>query len=94
VSEIRWEEPPTRGPGERGHHIGWAELGPVLVARTGEWALVVTYDKPEPARSMAYLIRKGRVAKLAALGRFEATSRKVDGEYRIYVRFMGGGPDA
>lgn len=85
-----WEEPPpiegvTPFPKGQGKHFGIAKE---LMARPKEWAMIGTYGSRPSAAAMAHLIRKGGVAAYPA-GQFEAISRTVNREYRLYARYVG-----
>jgi hypothetical protein len=57
--------------------------------RPGEWAHINTYTTPGSAASCAQQINSGRLAAYAPAGSFEAKSRTVDGERRVYARYVG-----
>lgn len=59
-----------------------------LRARPGEWAHIGTRASAGSARQGAYQVR-GRNEAFAPAGAFEAASRTVDGEHRIYARYVG-----
>lgn len=72
-----------------------AAIAAQLRARPGEWAHVLTVASKATAGSTAHQIRTARLKPYAPVGAFEARSRKVDGEYRVYARFVGTSePDA
>lgn len=87
MSVIRWETPPA-AKGAQVHD--WAAIGAQLAAAPGRWALVAVCANGTVANSTAYNIRRGKYEPLMALGRFEAKSRTVDGEHRVYARYVGG----
>ena len=61
-----------------------------LRARPGEWALLGQYGTAGTMRQAAYEVRQGLNLAFAG-GGFEAQSRTMFGEHRVYVRFVGGG---
>jgi hypothetical protein len=88
VSEIVFEEPPQDGRRTSGRdHAGIARS---LKDRPGEWAKIYTSETSNPASTSAWQIRAGLLVPYRPAGAFEAVSRKVDGKYRVYARFVGG----
>ena len=63
-----------------------------LKARTGEWAWIV-YSSGKGALKAAGCIALGYWEAYAPAGDFEADHRKVDGQWRVYLRYLGDGPD-
>jgi hypothetical protein len=64
-----------------------------LRARPGEWALLGKYSTQGAMRQASYEIRIVRERKdrvFAPAGSFEAESRTMLGEHRVYVRYVGG----
>ncbi|MEU8756273.1 hypothetical protein AB0C88_37875 [Streptomyces chartreusis] len=64
-----------------------------LRSRPGSWALLGKFITPGAMRQHAYEIRTARDPKdqpFAPAGAFEAESQSVCGEYRVYVRYVGG----
>ncbi|MFJ9644988.1 hypothetical protein [Streptomyces sp. NPDC101206] len=57
--------------------------------RPGEWAHIDNKATRASAASTAYLIRTGGLRAYTPTGHYEATSRTVDGEYRVYARYIG-----
>lgn len=65
-----------------------------LRARPGEWALLGKYSTPGVMRQEAYHVRQALDPKdqpFTPAGAFEAESQSMCGEYRVYVRYVGGG---
>lgn len=91
---IIWEDPPPRPVNRLGgcppgrSRRDWYAIGAHLRDKPGEWARVTTAPSKTSASSIAGYINQGRNAVLRA--GFEATSRTVDDEYRVYVRYVGG----
>lgn len=81
---LTWETPPTthRGP-EAGKYV---EVFETLRGRPGEWARLDTGLKS--LASLSTPIKNGDLVGCEA-GEFEATTRTVDGESRLYVRYVG-----
>lgn len=88
MDEIRWEEPPapTRWGMPVANH---ADVAAKLRERPGRWAIVSVYSTHVSALSVAYQIRSGKLAAYRPKGAFEASARTVDGEHRVYARFVG-----
>lgn len=85
MNEIVFEEPPSRGP--RG---AWAyEVVRQLRANPDAWARVAAFDKAERASATAYAIKNGLNRAWGSKGDFEAAARKVEGEHRVYARYVG-----
>ncbi len=63
-----------------------------LRANMGEWALLGAAHSMGSAGQCAYMIRHGRQAGFSPAGSFEAESKTIFGEHRVYARFVG--PDA
>ena len=85
MSVIRWEDPPDKW----GKRNDWAGIGKALMSRPLHWAHVQTAVNGQTAGQMARHINAGKYSALAPLGRFEARSRTVDGEPRVYARYIG-----
>ncbi|MFF7837621.1 hypothetical protein ACFZC6_02110 [Streptomyces ossamyceticus] len=65
-----------------------------LRSKPGEWALLGKYSTPGTMRQEAYAVRQALDPKdqpFAPAGSFEAEARSVCGEFRVYVRYVGGG---
>jgi hypothetical protein len=92
MPDIVWEDPPEgRGPETR--LTKWAIIGAALRSRPGEWALVEVKPSAAIASSVARNIRLGLV-RVGQPGEFDATSRNIDGEFRVYARYVGGDSNA
>ncbi|MGW7785982.1 hypothetical protein CFC35_05460 [Streptomyces sp. FBKL.4005] len=88
MSEFRFEEPPADArTTKRGHdHF---KAAAALREQPGRWALIRTTPTSQAARSAAHQIRDGRINAYLPAGSFDATSRTVDGEFRVYARYIG-----
>lgn len=86
---ITFEPLPAFGSSRRGgaSHEAIAEQ---LRARPDEWAHILTFPTINSASSTAYSIRKATRKAWGPAGSFEAKSRTVDGEFRVYARYVGG----
>lgn len=89
---VRWQTPPdaVRGP-RPGYNnpIDWPAVLATLKANPDRWGIVAVLDDSRSAAQTAYMLRIGRLA--GARGqRFDATSRRVAGEYRVYARYVDG----
>lgn len=90
--EIAFEEPPARttGRGNGSPCLVWSEVAAELTRRPGEWARVAVLDCALAAGQYAIRVRNGSIEALAPYGRFDAKTRTVQGERRLYVRYLGG----
>jgi hypothetical protein len=62
-----------------------------LRARPGQWALLRVTDNGNAASSQAAHINRGGQLAYRPKGAFEAVCRKVDGQARVYIRYVGEG---
>lgn len=83
---IAWEEPP---PANHGRGPSHEPLAAALRAKPGEWAHVLTYDTSATSAMTAGHIRRGVGVAWRPAGAYEAASRKVNGENRVYARYVG-----
>lgn len=81
---MRWEGPPP----PRKYVQDWVEIAKALKARPGEWAMVGVYPHAGIASGHAHRLAHGGYKGLRA-GVIEAVSRTVDGEARVYARYVG-----
>lgn len=87
--KVAFEGPPPRGTTnwrQAGEHEAVAEK---LRAQPGEWAKVDKRENPRSSGNAAHAIRRGLIKAYQPSGTFEAKARKVDGEYRVYARYVG-----
>lgn len=87
---IRFDEPAHEPPRRVETRQAFADA---LRARPCEWALLGKYATASVMRQEAYAIRKVLDPKdepFAPAGSFEASARSMCGEYRVYVRYVGG----
>jgi hypothetical protein len=61
----------------------------VLRSCPGEWALLGRETTAGCARQKAYRLRHGALRQFPA-GQFETQSKAILGEFRVYVRYVGG----
>jgi hypothetical protein len=90
--EIAFEDPPARttSRGNGSPCLVWREVAAELTRRPGKWAKVAVLDCALAAGQYAVRVRNGSIEALAEFGRFDAKSRTVKGERRLYVMFLGG----
>jgi hypothetical protein len=69
-----------------------ATITAALRQTPGAWARIGTYRTPASAASMASMIRHGRRPAFGPEGTFEAAARTVDGQHRVYARYVGDTP--
>lgn len=87
---LRWEGPPPEVRANRAtYKTKWAAIAATLRQHPGEWAVIEAKATHNAASSTANAIRSG-VYRDMTRGEFEAASRAVDGEYRVYARYVGG----
>jgi len=82
-----WEDPPRRQSGGHGGRDAPA-VAADLKANRGQWAIFRTYSTRQSAGSDASQLKSGRY-HWAPKGSVEAVSRTVDGEFRVYARWVG-----
>lgn len=85
---LTFEDPPERSrvPGKRGKHL---EVAEELRSRPGEWAIISVYGTGASSAAMARHIEGGNVDAYEPAGTFEALARTVDGQARVYARYVG-----
>jgi hypothetical protein len=87
MSTLKFESPPpSRSASPKGHHI---EVAKELKERPGEWAIVGVYAHSGSSSAVARQLRAGLIPAYAPPGSFEAMARTIDGEARVYARFVG-----
>jgi hypothetical protein len=87
MSELRFEgPPPVRTASLKGRHIAAAKQ---LEERPGEWGIVGVYAHSGSASAVARQVRAGLIPAYAPPGTFEAKARTVNGEARVYARYVG-----
>ena len=90
TTSVRFDPPAPELPRRPESRDAFADA---LRARPGEWALIGAHPVAGSAGQAAYEISRAlglRNAPFAPAGTFEAQSRAVCGEHRIYVRYVGG----
>lgn len=85
MSGIVWAEPPL---GRHTRAFNYGAVADELRRRPKEWAIVRVMPNSGRSSVVASEINRGRIAALPA-GDFEAMARNVDGEYRVYARYVG-----
>ncbi|MFF9268597.1 hypothetical protein [Streptomyces rochei] len=88
MSEFRFEEPPAPRYGRPSSHT---EAAAKLRENPGKWGMVTICSTSGSSSSSARAIRKGVTKTWQPAGDFEAVARKVDGEHRVYARYMPDG---
>lgn len=81
-------DPPSSRSRQPGTGINY-DIAAKLRTRPGVWAHVRTFNSGQNAANYALLVRTGRVVAFTPSGTFEAVSRKVGDEQRVYARFVG-----
>ncbi len=82
---VRFEELPADGRKK----YDWAAIGAALKKRPQRWAVVMVCETQPLAGTHAKNVRRGVPSALRPLGIFEAVSRTIDGEHRVYARWVG-----
>jgi hypothetical protein len=85
MAELRFEPPAEPIPNTE----ICEEFAEKLKANMGEWALIGKCKTPGAANQRAYMFRHGQQKGFEPSGSFEAESRTLLGEHRVYVRYMG-----
>lgn len=91
MSIVRWEDPP---PADRARALNgrgqtpWRAIVAELAANRGRWALVSVCRSQSTAGSTALMIRRSMMPSFHGR-QFEAVARRVDGEFRVYARYVG-----
>ncbi len=80
---IRWEAPPEL----RGAAHDWPAITADLKTRPGDWALIMVCSTREIAATTARNVRESHYEALHG-DRYEAKARTVDGEFRVYARYL------
>lgn len=88
VSVLRWEDPPETPRAGRWRPVfDWYRIAAQLRDRPGQWALVLCGGHNS---NVAANVRDGSASvALRPAGAFDAKSVRADGEYRLYVRYVG-----
>lgn len=84
MSVISWEEPPVTSLKD------WVAIVAELRGQPRRWAHVATYGDSVMSGQIASQLRTGRINAAGPAGSVEAKAKKVDGEYRVYARYVGG----
>lgn len=85
MTGLRFEELPDR----TGYASKWRTISGELRARPGEWAVVAVVGDAGKSGTTAAAVKRGVYAGMPK-GEFEATARTVNGEHRVYARYIGG----
>ena len=92
---IRFEEPPP--PAHPRYAPRSRDVAPNVAAELkgakGDWALVKEFSEQRAgtARSAARVINQGTIPAYRPAGAFEAVTRTVDNQVRLYARYVGLG---
>lgn len=84
------DPPPSRQHGPRTNH---AHVAAALKAQPGRWAVVSVHGSPPAANTAACRIKSALTAAYQPARSFEAVARTVDGECRVYARYVGESSD-
>ena len=92
MTDLVFEEPPpaARGARHRSAHTGYAAQ---MREHPGQWARIVVANSRAAADSLAYQVKTGRLRAYLPSGSYEAVARTINGEHRVYARYIGEGGD-
>lgn len=82
-ADLIWEEPPVRT-----NHF---HIAATLRQNPGRWARIDKSYRNAGARNIVCRANNGELSAYAPAGDYEATSRCVEGQYWVYIRYLGGG---
>lgn len=88
---IGWEDPPPVVKDAGGSWVkvhDWESIAADLKSRPGRWAIATVCRNRGVASQVANAVRTGEYEVLRRQGPFEAVARQVDGEARVYARFL------
>ena len=91
---MRRERPFEPLPASFKPRTDWAAVAAQLREHPDAWAVVKVCRSRGNAATTAMRIRKGQIPLTCPAGHFDAESRLVDAEYRVYARYVGGGETA
>jgi hypothetical protein len=83
MSDIRWEDPPAGAP----YKGKWRDKLLPLMEHPKRWAILHTTAERKPADSLATNLRTGKA--MLPPGRWEFETHTVEGEHRVYARYLG-----
>lgn len=89
MNEFRFENPPVRMYGHRPVSPETLFAADTLRRHPGQWAMIRTAEKASTLSAASQGVKGGKPRCFSPAGAFESTLRKVDGEYRLYVRYVG-----
>lgn len=89
MSKIVFENPPARTGGQKPRSRALVTTAAALRRAAGEWARIGLYRNAATSGSVANQIKRGKLAAFRPAGAFEAVSRTVDGQHRVYARYVG-----
>lgn len=88
MSAVRFEDPPS-GPEMDRASYDWTAIAAALKKRPLRWAIIATCTNSNLSAVMARYVRTSTYTPLREAGKFEAVARTVDGEHRVYARWVG-----
>lgn len=89
ADEVRWEDPPSANRSANRRKRQWEPRLLPLMEQPKRWAVVRTYPTAKQAYDAVGNLRGAGYRRYLPSGRWEFTSRTVDGEYRLYARYLG-----
>ncbi len=88
MEQVRWEDPPPRHRSAAGV---WFERLEPLLAQPKRWAIVYTAKNTGAISKMQHILHR-RGVKMPP-GQWVLAVRTVDGEHRLYARYLGPDQD-
>ena len=94
-AEMVWEDPPRATGRNAIASARYAEMARILREAPDRWAVIAVFDKHDyrSAPALASNIQRGHLAAFREPG-FEAVSRTVGDEARVYARYVGTGDES
>lgn len=86
---LEFEDELPQPPAPNGAPVKYLKEAAELRENPRRWAILSKARHSRQAASQASNIRRGHLYAFRE-GKWEAASRTVDGEYRVYVRYIGG----
>lgn len=84
MSSFIWEDPPRPGPGAK-TQPDWADE---LMANPGKWARITDLGGHKTVEALANALKKKSGWVRYTPGRWEAVTRQIGREHRVYVRYF------
>lgn len=86
---LKFEIPPSKSTPAAPKRSKHQTIAQALRKRPGEWARIDVKRTAQLASVTANQIRRAYLSAYEPTGSFEAIARTVNGEYRVYARYVG-----